>query len=104
MTSHVFMLQLENGKVDFEITLKQLEDILPPPYSYYDKTPTKERLIYKKWLFSAKCVDKLTGKVLVKNDSVRVEGNKFMLSWLPSTPSNFKPGLIYNAYVSIVCN
>ena len=98
----IYALQLENGKTDYMLEITQIADLLPPPYSDYDKREPKERLIYKQLLFSVSCKEELTGKVMVKNDTSRFVGDKFSLGFMSNTPDNFKPGLIYNAFVSIL--
>ena len=87
--------------MDYTIEITQMAGLLPPANSKYDKREARERLVYKQILFSASCREELTGKVTVKNDTSRFVGNKFLLTFMSNTADNFKPGLIYNAFVSI---
>lgn len=92
-------LQLVNGKADVKITIEELLKIAPIPGRYYSPDPWN-MLAHRTLLVAADVNETVTGIIYSGNATVDVKTEKYQLKFLEFSPSNFKPGLLYTAFVS----
>ena len=90
-------MQLKNGKADLVLTLKELSTLLLP-------SQTIDALSWRTLYVEANVTETLTGITLKGENTVSFKAHVYYLEFLPSSPSNFKPGLSYETHVSIILN
>lgn len=84
------------------LTIKELLALAPTPTWYYGGyTPDPwNQLSYRTLLVVADVNETVTGIIYSGSSTVDVKTDKYQLTFLPFSPDNYKPGLLYTAYVS----
>lgn len=95
-------LQLVEGKADLTLTIEELLSLMP--ITYYGDSSYKPDLwgllAYRTILVMASAIEAVTGIILSGNATVQCSPEKYQLKFLDFSPTNYKPGLLYNAFVS----
>ena len=98
---NVSFLQLVEGKADLTISIKELLNLVPVTY-YRDGSYTPDlwsMLSYRTILVVANVNETVTGIILSGNSTVQCSSEKYKLTFLEFSPNNYKPGLLYTAFV-----
>lgn len=91
-----------NGKADEKLTSEDLLALAPTSKNNGVNGEPWYEIIDRSLLVVADVNETATGITLSGNAAVNLRQEKYHLAFLDFTPGNFKPGLLYTAFVSSI--